>query len=156
MKKSVLVMIVVVVVIGVGLFLAAQRGQQNKEVNTRQELPQRNTTGVSAGMQEQPRNSGGRPPLPSGAEMIDVPEGSQPIFGTVANFDGSSFTIKSPMGEYRVLLTSSTEYKDGSLSDLKNDIRISGYGTNNDDSIITALQIQINPTMPGGGIPPAR
>lgn len=157
MNKSILVTVgVIVIVLGIGMFFALQGGQQNKNADAMQERPQRNTTGMPTDMQGQPRNSGQRPPLPSGAQIPDIPDGSQPFFGTVSNLDTSSFTIQSPMGENKILITSATEFKDGSSSDLKNDIRIAGYGTKNDDNTISALQIQINPSMPDRGRFPSR
>jgi hypothetical protein len=158
MNKLVLLAVgAIVIILGIGVFFAVQNGQQNKNADaTMQKLPQRNTTGIPTDMQGQPRNSGQRPPFPSGAQMPEIPEGSQPFFGTVSNLDTSSFTIQSPMGEYKILITSATEFKDGSSTDLKNDIRISGYGTKNDDNTITALQIQMNPSMPDRGQFPSR
>jgi hypothetical protein len=169
MNKSILIACgIIVILLGVGAFFAVQSGQQNKSVDAIQELPQSNITGVPTGVptavptsvptvvQDQPQNLKQSPPLPSGAQMPGVPNGSQPFFGTISNFDTSSFTIQSPKGENKILITSKTEFKDGSLSDLKNDIRIAGYGTKNDDNTITALQIQINPSMPDKGQLPSR
>ncbi len=156
MGKSLLIIIGVVIVLGVGLIFVAQRGKPNKNANTMPELSQRNATGVPADMKGLQENSEGKPSFPSGGVMPDVPEGSQPFFGTVSTLEEGSFSIKNPMGESKIIFTESTVFEGGSSTDLKNDISIGGYGTKNDDGSITALQIQINPSMPERGQFPSR
>lgn len=161
MNKSLLIAGgVIAVVLVVGIFFAMQPRQQVKNADAVQEPQRLEITDIPTNMPAQPNNSERRQPFPSGAQMPfpsggmqapDAPNGSQPFFGTVSNFDTPSFTIQSSMGEYKILITSATEFKDGSLSDLKNDIRVAGYGTKNSDNTITALQIRINPSMPNRG-----
>jgi len=99
--------------------------------------------------------------------MSNIPAGSKPFFGQIASVDGSKITISSPMrnrnnattGEaaigssasVSVTLTSGTTFTGGSKSDLANGTRVFGYGVANSDGSVVATNIQINPTMPGGG-----
>jgi len=140
----------IVIILGIGVFFAVQSGQQNKNVGAVQERPQLNITGIPTNIPSQPNNSERRPPFLSGVQAPGVPNGSQPFFGTVSNLDTSSFTVQGPRDTLKILVTSSTEFKDGTSSDLKDDIQVVGYGTKNDDNSITALQIQLNVSMPAG------
>lgn len=153
MNKSALTVIgiIVIIFIGTGIIFATHQSRQAPQAqNTVQEnVP----TGA---MPTFPPSAEERPSSPSGKPRLDIPEGSQPFFGTVSNLEEGSFSIKSPMGESKILLTASTVFEGGSSSDLKNDVRIGGYGTKNDDGTITALQIQINPSMPDRGQLPSR
>lgn len=162
MNKSIPIVIGVIVVsiAGTGVFFAVRQPKQMP--NSVQESVQQGG-GFPTGTKEKPPmpsegSSPGvkKPPMPTGARGLNIPEGSQPIFGTVSNLEGSSFSIKSPMGESKVIFTASTTFEGGSSSDLKNDVRVGGYGTKNADGTITALQIQINPSMPDRGQFPSR
>lgn len=150
MNKSTLIAIVViaVILIGTGIYFATR--QSKRAQNPIQERMQ------TSNMPSSSPSLGARPPLPSGGRMRDIPEGSQPIFGTISNLEEGSFSIKSPMGEFKVVFTVSTLFEGGSSSELKNDVRVGGYGTKNEDGTITALQIQINPSMPDRGQFPSR
>ena len=164
MNKSVLIAGgVIIIVLGVGVFFALKRpNQDNDAVN--QPVPQKAVPSAPANNQGSfnneipPSTDSGRPPRPSGGAMpnFQLPEGSQPFFGTVSNFDSSSFTVQGPRDTLKILVTSSTEFKGGTSSDLKDDVQIMGYGTKNTDNTITALQIQLNASVPERGQFPSR
>lgn len=150
MNKSTLTVIgiIVIILIGTGRFFVTRQSKRTQNT-VRENVPTRS-------MPSSPPSTEERPPLPSGARMPNIPEGSQPIFGIISNLEEGSFSTKSPMGESKIIFTESTAFEGGSSSDLKNDISIGGYGTKNDDGTITALQIQINPSMPERGQFPSR
>ena len=110
MNKSLLIAGgVIAVVLVVGIFFVIQPRQQIKNADAVQESPQLNITDIPTNMPAQPNNSERRPAFPSGGmQAPDAPNGSQPFFGTVSNFDTPSFTIQSSMGEYKILITSAT------------------------------------------------
>lgn len=100
---------------------------------------------------------------------MQLPAGERPFFGTVTNVNGSTLTVQMqrgmrPMGPnsnsispspttsqtVTITLTSSTQYSGGSQSDIITNTRIAGIGNANSDGSITAVKIQINPTMPSG------
>jgi len=98
----------------------------------------------------------------------NLPTGEQRFFGTVTSINGSTLTLRMqvkgrPMGDSKsapdeqqtpatvnVTLDSSTTYTGGSQSDITTTTRIAGVGKANDDGSVTALQVQINPTIPSG------
>ena len=155
MHKSTLTVIgiIVIILIATGIFFGTRKPKQTPKI-AQENVPTRS-------MPSAPPKTEEKPPLPSGARpsggpKLDIPEGSQPFFGTVSNLEEGNFSIKSPMGESNIIFTESTVFEGGSSSDLKNDISIGGYGTKNTDGTITALQIQINPSMPERGQFPSR
>ncbi len=100
---------------------------------------------------------------------MQLPAGEKPFFGIVTNVNGSTLTVQMqrgmrPMGPnsngaspspatsqtVTITLTSSTQYTGGSQSDIATNTRIAGIGNTNSDGSITAVKIQINPTMPSG------
>ncbi len=104
--------------------------------------------------------------------MANIPAGSKPIFGQVASVSGSQIVVTTmgrrggpatPGGTatdsttaptkttINVTLTSTTTFSGGTKDAIVAGARIFGYGTVNADGSINATNIQINPTMPGGG-----
>ena len=96
----------------------------------------------------------------------NLPQGERPFFGTVTGVSGSTLTIQTqgrrgPNGStpaatpgspqtLTVNLDSATTYSGGVQSDIAANTRIAGVGRTNSDGSITAVSIQINPTMPTG------
>lgn len=145
---------IILIVLSVGLFFVLKQSKPENSILNK--IPQRQIQSSPVNEDTSPPNTRERLPLPSGASMPNIPEGSQPFFGTVSNLEEESFSIKSPMGEFKIIFTESTAFEGGSSSDLKNDLRIGGYGTKNTDGTVSALQIQINPSMPERGQFPSR
>ena len=98
---------------------------------------------------------------------MNLPAGQKRFFGTVTNVVGSTLTVQmqmirrpsgspspatSPGAEQTVTvnLDSSTTYTGGSQADITTNTRVAGVGTSNNDGSLTAINIQINPTMPSG------
>lgn len=105
---------------------------------------------------------------------MQLPAGEKPFFGTVTNVSGSTLTVqmggmmgmmhsmrmKNPTTTVTITppaprtvtvdLTTSTTYTGGAQSDIAVNTKIAGIGTSNSDGSITALKVQINPTMPSG------
>lgn len=150
---------IILITVGTGLFYALKQGNSNDRNLTKTSPSQVQSSPAnteSSDRQTVPPDISGRPPFPSGAAMPKIPEGSQPFFGKVSNLDSSSFTVQGPLETVKILVTSSTEFKDGTSADLKNDLRVMGYGTKNDDGTVTALQIQLKVSMPERGQFPPR
>lgn len=101
---------------------------------------------------------------------MQLPNGERPFFGTVTAVNGSTLTVQMMMSmrHFRnpsitptititpgatqtttILLTGSTKYTRGTQSNITVNTKVAGVGTVNSDSSITALQVTINPTMPG-------
>lgn len=82
----------------------------------------------------------------------NMPDGSKPFFGQVTAVSGSQITISSKNNTTaKVTFSNSTSFSGGTKDSLVNGTKIAGFGTLNSDGSITAVKIQINPTMPGGG-----
>ena len=78
----------------------------------------------------------------------NFPAGSRPIFGQVASVSGSSFTVQSRRGgTLTIKITSSTQFTNGSQSDLASGVRVGGYGSPNSDGSINAQSLIINPSF---------
>lgn len=154
MKKSPLILIIIIILLigGIGLYFSTRQGQHEGIKKMPADVP----SGVPSGKPHINLQNSGKPPMPSGTHGANIPTGEQPFMGTVSNLEGSSFSVKGPMGESKIIFTASTTFEGGSSSDLKNDVRVGGYGTKNDDGTISASQIQINPSMPEKGQIPSR
>jgi hypothetical protein len=162
MHKSMLPVsyIMTIFLIGTGIFFAACQpektpniGLEESSIKIRPTFPPNTEERPASPSASALPDMKGKPPMPSGGLRQNIPEGSQPFFGTVSNLSEGSFSIKSPMGESKIVFTASTTFEGGSSSNLKNDVRVGGYGTKNNDNTITALKIQINPSMPERGQP---
>ncbi len=95
----------------------------------------------------------------------DIPEGQQPFFGKVTSVNGSMLTIQSLIVTNQentstvsptsgitktliVKLDNETTYSGGKQSDISKNTRIAGIGKTNNDGSITAIKLEIKPSLP--------
>ena len=112
-------------------------------------IQQQNVSGPSSGSTRN-RNS-------------NLPAGEQRFFGTVTTINGNTITLQTQMRRApsgtptttseptrTITLDSSTTYAGGTQSDITVNTRIAGVTKTNTDGSLTAVSVQINPTITTG------
>jgi len=154
MKKSTLVAIVFVVLIvaGGGGFFGGMQYEKKKLQDNPAEIfgaIRGNNTNGSVRQFGNPNGGSTNRAFPGGM--------GRGVSGTIESISGTTMTVKSVDGSSKIVILPSsasiTKSATGSAADLVTGETVMVTGTTNDDGSVTAVNIQLNPTMPTGAPP---